>query len=412
MTTINHEIERLTVVAKQTLNATDEQIQKGFELHKKLFTSDLFGFLPRTISKAGYEHVVRTVQNGASREYASKTWANTIAFSPVRDVESRMRLKAVIEAAGVRCTVETTGSEGSLHDSLTRIALHQYLYDSLPDLFRKATCVADIRRAVEAGIMAVICSTNAPPANGGLEDFKDAHKWIENFYRLGIRIMHLTYNRRNWVGDGCMEPANSGLSLHGRDVVKQLNDLGMVVDTAHSGERTTIEAAKLSRVPIMATHAACRQVHNHPRGKSDEALKAIAEGGGLIGICVIANFLGGQGSVLDLMRHIEHAVNLVGPDHVAIGSDIAFAWPPAAHHVVIPDFPKPSPNLSGRDTGQGAWGQASWLPQHDSVELVNWPYFTVGLVKLGYSEDDIAKILGGNLLRVLGEVERIGNRDW
>ncbi|PJB67220.1 MAG: dipeptidase, partial [Armatimonadetes bacterium CG_4_9_14_3_um_filter_58_7] len=215
---------------------------------------------------------------------------------------------------------------------------------------------------------------------------------------------------RNWLGDGCMEPADAGLSLHGREVVKHMNRIGMVVDTPHSGQQTTIDAANHSKAPIMATHTACQSIHPHPRGKNNDALKAIADTGGLVGICAIPYFLGERGTLKDLLNHIDYAVDLMGVDHVGIGTDTTYPMP---HYTDVPSpwekYPKVSP-YNG-DAWYGAWESVQHLhttpdeEQQQSLAWTNWPCFTVGLVARGYSEGDIAKIIGGNFLRVLRAVE-------
>ena len=216
-------------------------------------------------------------------------------------------------------------------------------------------------------------------------------------------MMHLTYNRRNWVGDGCVEDADAGLSGFGRDIVALMNDLGILIDTPHSGMCTTIEAAQHSRAPVAATHTAARGVHYHPRGKTDEAIKAIADTDGLIGICVIPYFLGENGTIADLLDHIDYVVKLVGVGHVGIGTDIAYSAP-TPDGVALKSFPKfrrhwfnwwpDDVTLNGSDEHSN--GSLAW---------VCWPYFTVGLAMRGYRDGDIEKIVGGNMLRV---VEAVG----
>ena len=110
---------------------------------------------------------------------------------------------------------------------------------------------------------------------------------LKIFYQLGIRMMHLTYNRRNMIGDGCAEESNAGLSDFGRAVVKEMNRLGIIVDVAHSGEKTSLEAARLSDRPVVASHSGARALNDHFRCKSDELIKAICDTGGYIGVCCI-----------------------------------------------------------------------------------------------------------------------------
>lgn len=406
------DVERLRHAAGQSIGASDEQIERGLELHGRLFTCDLFGFLPRTLSKPGYERLLEIIAEERGHAATQRAWEETLMFSHVYDDESRARFGRVLETVGLNCTVATIGSECTLHHSVHRISMHQQVFDHLQEFLYKVVRVADIEAANAAGKLAVVCSANAAPANTGLVDHAEAHEWIDILYQFGIRVMHLTYNTRTWIGDGCMETADAGLSAHGKDVVRHLNEVGIVVDTPHTGRQTTLDAARLSSAPIMATHTCCEGVFDHPRAKSDEELKAIAESGGLVGMCMISRFLGGDGSLKQLLRHIEYAVDLLGPDHVGIGTDTVYAGPHPADNVrAVPGFP----HRSGEELPASWWGDRQdaarrlpSIPQHDSIAWLNWPMFTVGLVTLGYSDEDIAKILGGNLLRVLAEVERVG----
>ncbi len=403
-------IEEAKESALKYIGAGPEDLEKGLELHKTIFTCDLFGFLPRTFSKKAQESIAEMIRNGASyQEVQPMRYVLTFVSSHIYDPYCREEYLKAIRAPQLDCTIMPIGSEKSLHDSLHRISWYIQLFDGMREYMTKCISVDDIESARKEGKLAVICNANCAPAQGGLLDGMDAHHWIDIFYRFGVRVMHLTYNRRNWVGDGCLEPANGGLSLHGQDVVKHLNRIGVIIDTAHSGERTTIDAAKFSRTPIVATHTTCKALYDHPRGKTDDEIRAIADGGGLVGICAIPSFLGENASVKDLLDHVDYAVNLVGPDHVAIGTDTGVICPPAPSEVSnTPPSPIPSP-YSG-DRWFGAWESAP-KPSPASPEgkkslaLTNWPYFTVGLLSRGYSKEDIEKIMGKNFLRVFTAVE-------
>lgn len=397
------------------LSSADEAA--GRALHAGLFACDLFGFLPVTWSERACETLRSMIEAGASDAELRPVREAICRATPVFNAACRREYGAALEAAGLHCTITTFGSEKSLHHSLQRMSWYVQQFDYLGELLRKAVRVEDIEAARRAGQLAVVCSTNCAPAQSGLQDGMDAHQWIETFHRLGVRVMHLTYNRRNWVGDGCLEPANGGLSLHGRDVIRQLNELGILVDTPHSGERTTIEAARRSRVPILASHTFCRALHDYPRGKSDDALKAIADGGGLIGICTLPRFLGRSGDLNALLDHIEHAVNLVGVEHVAIGTDDLYQGPcpmPGGAEALEAACPRPSPYSS--DRWFGAWQADDARPAPEtpegraSLSWLNWPLFTAGLLRRGFDRDAIAGILGGNFLRVFQAAQDAAER--
>ncbi len=145
---------------------------------------------------------------------------------------------------------------------------------------------------------------------------------VDTFADLGVRIFQLTYNPANQVGDGAMAPQNRGLTPFGRQVVERLNAARMMVDLSHSGERTCLEAARLSKQPISINHTGCRAITNLPRNKTDEELRLVASRGGFVGIYFMP-FLDPRSvaSAEDVVAHIEHAVNVCGEDHVGLGTD-------------------------------------------------------------------------------------------
>ena len=155
------------------------------------------------------------------------------------------------------------------------------------------------------------------PFEGGLDE-------IEIFLNLGVKVTQLTYNIRNLAGDGCLETANGGLTGYGHAVVGRMNELGMIVDLSHCGQRTTAQGIAASSVPAAITHSGCNSVARHPRSKDDAELRALAEGGGVIGIYLMPFLTPGRIPMRsDVLDHIEHAINVCGEDHVGIGSDLS-----------------------------------------------------------------------------------------
>jgi membrane dipeptidase len=237
----------------------------------------------------------------------------------------------------------------------------------------------------------VYYTQNAAPLEDKLER-------LDTLKQLGIRIIQLTYNSRNLLGDGCLERTDAGLSRFGVDVVARMNDLNLLVDVSHCGESTSRDAIEQSRAPIAVTHAGCRAVYDHPRNKSDAVLGALARRGGVIGIYQINPYLGPRerNTLDDYLRHLDHAITVCGIDHVGIGSD--------REHRRIPDTVEERRKLEAElaPLGRGAG--------------VRWPFFlselnhprrmdtiAEALARRGMPEADIDKILGGNWYRLLRE---------
>ena len=220
---------------------------------------------------------------------------------------------------------------------------------------------------------------------------------IDMLYGFGLRAMGLSYNKRNLVADGRTERTDCGLSKFGIQVIERMNKLGMIVDVVHSGERVTLEAAEFSKDPIIISHTGARGVHPTERLASDEELQAVAAIGGLIGIHSGVGILSSakRQTVEDIINHIDYCVKLVGIDHVAIGSDNFFGDKLAQHTRTVKNRPE-----------DGLQGYISFnAPYMEGMENPSeWPNYTRALVKRGYSDQDIQKIIGGNTLKIIEKV--------
>jgi len=262
---------------------------------------------------------------------------------------------------------------------------------SLPWL-RKVTEVEHARQCKRDGAIGLYAHWQPlSPAPRSLEALTQA-------YGRGLRSFMLTYNRMDNIGVGCTERFDGGLSNYGVDVVRHCNDLGLIVDTSHCGHMTTMDACKFSKRPVNANHTCAKAVYGVARAKSDDALKAIADTGGVIGVVAVPFFLAkGRGTTIEAMLdHIEYISQLVGWRHVGIGTD----WPLQA------------PEEALTQTMQNEFVEHGFQPGDIDVadRLVGFddyrdlPNITRGLVKRGFSDEQIKGILGENALRVFGEV--------
>ena len=259
------------------------------------------------------------------------------------------------------------------------------------DIIMQVFKASDIERAKKEGKVAVILNfQNTSPIEDNLN-------LLALYKKLGIRIIQITYNPRNLVGDGCIEKSNVGLSDFGRNLVRELNNLNILIDLSHVGERTSLEAIEHSEQPCAFTHANPSALFKVPRNKSDECIKALAEKGGVVGANAFPTFISDHKSEQNLDKYldnIEYLVDLVGIEHVGIGTDFIEGQPP--------EF------FTSR-TGIGSYhtpGTMPWpckFPEgiENSADLQKvWN----GLLKRGYSENDAKAILGENFLRLFKEV--------
>jgi len=272
-------------------------------------------------------------------------------------------------------------------------SFHTSEFDRLPWMI-KALTAADIRNAKQQGKHAgfFYCQPLVPIS----QDLR----LLDQAYDFGLRMLQLTYNRLDFVGAGCTERADPGLSDFGLKLVARLNELRIIVDTSHCGPRTTLDACRFSKAPVLACHTSARGVFDHPRGKSDEEIRAIADTGGLIGVYAVPFFLaaGGQASIDAMLDHMEYIADLVGWEHVGIGADWPMQMPNQLLEVVLRNLlvelgfrPDDVSNMSARN-----------LDGFDDYR--DFPNITRGLVKRGLSDSEIKGVLGENFLRLFERV--------
>ncbi len=218
---------------------------------------------------------------------------------------------------------------------------------------------------------------------------------VKAFYQLGLRCCQLTYNTQNLIGSGGTERVDGGLSDFGVEIVKAMNEVGMLVDVSHCGDKTTLDAIESSVVPIAITHSNCRALNDHPRLKTDEAIRKLAAKGGVMGITGVRNFLRDREptTVEHMVDHIDHVVKLVGIEHVGIGSDADLDG--------YDDMP-PDQLEKLRASYKSSYGFRDKLDT-DGYDHPKKIYdLTEALISRGYSDDNITAVLGGNFRRLLG----------
>lgn len=256
----------------------------------------------------------------------------------------------------------------------------------------KVRTVDDIYQAKATGKIGIIYGFQNAVAIG------DDLSRVETFGQLGVRVIQLTYNQANHIGDGSMAPGNRGLTAFGRQVVECLNDRNIMVDLSHSGERTCLEAAGISRQPVSINHTGCRALTDLPRNKTDEELRLVASRGGFVGIYFMPFLnLSGHARAADVVEHIDHAVNVCGEDHVGIGTDgsITSIDDLAAYRATLAE------HVAQRQAaGVSAAGErADTLPFVIDLRGVDQFYALIRLLELrGYRPGRIEKILGTNFV--------------
>jgi membrane dipeptidase len=223
---------------------------------------------------------------------------------------------------------------------------------------------------------------------------------VDVLYGFGVRGMGITYSEANALGSGLREKNDSGLSDLGRAVVKRMNRLGMTIDIAHCGDRTGLEVIEASERPITITHAGARGLWDSRRMKTDETLRKLAEKGGVIGVEAAPHTTQVKGRPHDLdavMAHVAYCIDLIGVDHVGLGPDTLFGDHVGLHSAFAVQLSLSAIRDSGPSYTPVKYVDGMENPGEAMRNAVRW------LVKHGYTDTDIAKIAGGNALRVLKE---------
>ncbi len=312
---------------------------------------------------------------------------------------------AAIRASGLSAVVLTLAPSGkfwmddaAFEKTKANIARWDALVARYPDDLAHIRGGDDLRRAQREGKLGLIYGFQ------GTESLGEDIERIPMFRERGVRVIQLTHNRRNLVGDGCMEPGDAGLSNFGRQVVERLNAEKIVVDLAHGSARTMAEGIAASRAPSLISHTGCRALADLPRNTHDATLRALGDKGGVAGI-IFWPYLrtDTQPMAEDVIRHIEHAVNVCGEDHVGIGTDTGIA--PIER---TPAFEKDNREWVAGAVEDGVFERGrppdlyTFIPDLNTAD--RFDTLASLLSKRGHSGARIEKILGGNFARVFAEV--------
>ena len=306
---------------------------------------------------------------------------------------ARSGLAAAFENFGDGSATITSKSGWKWSDVVADIGM-RYSDWAHQDFVVRAETIADVRAAFAGGQLGAI------PALEAATPIENELDRIDILYGLGIRMLGVVYSESNALGAGCREPSDGGLTGFGLRAVERMNKLGMLIDVSHAGDRTSLETIRASRVPVVISHSGSRELWPISKCKPDAVIRACAERGGVIGIeaapgtTMVRPDLA-TASIETFMRHFEYCVDLVGIDGVTFGPDTFFG-----DHAGSYGIP------SGALLASGDSEYDAIVPEY-VVGLENigeYPNIVRWLVKHGYSDDEIAKAIGGNTLRVLEQV--------
>jgi membrane dipeptidase len=296
-------------------------------------------------------------------------------------------------AGGINVISWSSGSgwRDTVKDVFGKMLTRKWVVERMPNKCALARSVAEIERARSEGKVAIVYNFQ------GAEFMEDYFHWLEVFWEFGLRILQPLYNRESRMGYGSLERNDMGLKHFGIEIVRYCNELGVLLDCSHAGERTSLDMIEMSEKPCIFSHSGAKALRDNLRNISDAQIKNCAAKGGVIGCPVFSDFVadttgGHQPTPDDWVKHVDYVVKLVGIDHVGIGGDIlaapggAVAW-----H-----------NSFRRQFGETSGGMTFETHEVQGINHshANFPLLIAALVKRGYKEEDVAKIMGGNWLRV------------
>lgn len=301
-----------------------------------------------------------------------------------RSVFEDMRRGGVTAA---NCTVSVW--EG-FQATMTNIARFKGWFREHADLLVEARTTEDIRRAKREGKTAIVLGFQNVSA------FEGELGYVQLFKELGVGIAQLAYNTQNLVGTGCYESRDSGLSDFGREVVAEMNRVGIMVDLSHVGPKTSEDAICASTKPVCYSHCCPAGLKAHPRNKSDEELRFIADRGGFVGVTMFPAFLknGPRSTIDDYVATIDYVVNLIGEDSVGIGTDFTQGHSPEFFRWITHD----------KGTARKLTDFGDLSNPEGFRTLGEFPNLTAAMQRAGWPESKIRKVMGENWLRVLREV--------
>ena len=300
-----------------------------------------------------------------------------------------------MRAGGVDAVHVTVTYHETFRETVLQIERWNRWFEQFPDLIFQGRTAADVQKARDTGRTAIFFGAQNPSC------MEDDIGLIEILHTLGLRFMQLTYNNQSLLATGCYEADDTGLTRMGREVVAEMNRVGMVVDMSHSGERSTLEAIEHSSRPIAITHANPAHWHAALRNKSDDVLRALGESGGMLGFSVYPHHLAGGSActVQSFCDMIAKTADLMGPEHIGIGTDLCQGQPDS-----IVEWMRVGRWTKRIDYGEGS-ASAPGFPEMPKWFNDNRDFGNIrqGLMAAGMGAPEVDAVMGGNWLRFFKE---------
>jgi membrane dipeptidase len=349
----------------------------------RVFAADTHQYSTRAIDLVGSSLVIDMLGVLAIDDQKADRWISSPEGMTAQEL-------AAFKTSGINIFHNSFGIGGptSYEDALLYMASYSAFITRYSNLFVRITTTKEMENAKKDGKIGIIHGLQ------GADEFRSPDD-VKLFYGLGLRCAQLTYNTQNLIGSGSTERVDGGVTDFGTEIIKRMNEVGMLVDVSHCGDRTTLDAIELSAKPIAITHSNCRALCNHPRLKTDEAIRKLAAKGGVMGITGVRMFVLDHEptTIENIVDHIDHVVKLTSIEHVGIGTDSDLDG--------YDDLP---PEKKLREAYKSSYA----FREKIDIEGFDHPRkvfdLTEALIRRGYSDSNIESILGGNFKRLLQQV--------
>ncbi|MGC1469409.1 MAG: membrane dipeptidase [Sphingorhabdus sp.] len=323
-------------------------------------------------------------------------------YAPEEQMRLSDRLKAELRQTGVSAINVTVGGVGNdlnvWDQGLAAIKNYDEVIEANPDFLVKVSTAADIRAAKATNKFGLIYGTQDSSMIGTTLDR------LAELKAKGIRIVQLTYNLRNLSGDGALEPDNAGLSKLGHATINRIESEKLILDLSHGGAKTIEQAIAAATRPLSINHTGCRDLFDHPRNIYDSAMRAVADKGGVVGIYFMPFLAAGSKPTKDdLIRHINHARNICGEEHVSLGTD-GNQLPIPINEATWQRAREMHEFRSANGFAAPGEGPDILTIVHDYNRLDRFQSLVEDLAKAGWKRSQLEKLLGGNLLRLYAEI--------
>ena len=300
-----------------------------------------------------------------------------------------------MQEGGVCAVHVTIAYHEMFRQTVANIETWNRWFERFPELIFHGRTGDDVRRAKIEGRTAIFFGFQNP------SPIEDDIGRVEIWHALGARFMQLTYNNQSLLATGCYEAEDPGVTRMGRQVIKEMNRVGLVVDMSHSAERSTLEAIEISERPIAITHANPAFWHPARRNKSDDVLRALGQSGGMLGFSMYPHHLKDKSdcTLASFCEMIARTADLMGVDNIGLGSDLCQDQPDS-----VVEWMRVGRWSKEMDYGEGSAGDAGFPPMPDWFEdNRHFGNIAAGLIAHGFSEADTAAVMGENWLRFYDE---------